>query len=136
MKLVGILLAVVLALALVLGGGLVALSESGEVVVLRTLDTNGVAHETRLWVIDQGDEIWIRAGDPGSRWLARLRHNPNVELTRDDETRPYRAVPAEAAETRDRINAQLEAKYGFAHRVMDAIADYSAAVPIRLDPRD
>ena len=93
MKTIGILLGIAVALVLVLGAALFGLGELGEVVVLKTVDPEGAAHETRLWVIDDSGQTWIRAGDPSSRWLARLRTSPDVELTRGGETRPVRAVP-------------------------------------------
>ncbi len=65
----GILFRVVLLLVaalVVLGLAVVMASESGEVVVLRTSEPGGPGLETRLWVIDDGYQLWLRAGDPGS----------------------------------------------------------------------
>ncbi len=134
-KTIGILLGIAVALVLVLGAALFGLGELGEVVVLKTVDPEGATHETRMWVIDAGGQMWIRAGDPSSRWLARLRTNADVELTRSSETRPFRAVPVETEETLARINGLMETKYGFVHRVNDVMLGYDDAVPIRLDPR-
>jgi hypothetical protein len=51
-KWLGILIGVVALVALVLGGGIMWLSESGEVVVLRTFDRGGEPYETRLWIVE------------------------------------------------------------------------------------
>lgn len=112
----------------------VVLAESGEVVVLETRDAAG-AHETRLWVVDEGGAAWLRTGDPTSPWLARLRANPDVAVTRRGERREYRAVPVEDAKARERINALTLEKYGWRERTLRAGMDPSGVTPIRLEPR-
>jgi hypothetical protein len=125
---VGIVVAFVLAVIIA--------SESGEVVVLQTFDPTGTGYETRLWVIEDGDRLWLRAGDPGSRWLQRLRVKPEVELDRGGETRSYRAVPVDDPDVRAWLNASLAKKYGWADRLVSILGDHSVSVPTRLDPRE
>ena len=112
----------------------VVLAESGEVVVLETRDAAG-AHETRLWVVDEGGAAWLRTGDASSPWLARLRANPDVAVTRRGERREYRAVPVEDAQSRERINALTLEKYGWRERALRSGMDPSGVTPIRLEPR-
>lgn len=115
---------------------MVTASESGEVVILRSAVPEGPLQETRLWVIDDGLVVWLRAGDPASGWCERIRANPEVELTRDEETAPYVATPMDGdPELRDWINHRMAEKYGWADWVVGLVADRSAAVPIRLDAR-
>ena len=52
----------------VLSGVVVALfavsmigAETGEVVVLHTIDADGASHTTRLWIVDDAGEAWLRA---------------------------------------------------------------------------
>jgi hypothetical protein len=125
---VGIVVAFVLAVIIA--------SESGEVVVLQTFDPVGTGYETRLWVIEDGDRLWLRAGDPESRWLQRLRVKPEVELERGGETRSYRAVPVDDPDVRTWLNASLAEKYGWADRFVSILGDHSVCVPTRLDPRE
>jgi hypothetical protein len=128
-------LAVVAAIVLVFGGVYVA-SESGEVVVLQAWDDQKVAHETRLWVVDADGFAWIRTGNPNSSWLGRVRANPDVEVTRGGETKPFRAVVVPDPEVRDRTNRLVLEKYGFAERFLRMVMMTPERVTaVRLEPR-
>jgi hypothetical protein len=122
-----------LALGLAAFGLSMVASESGEVVVLHTRDTSGADHETRVWVVDDGGQQWVRAGQPGSSWLVRIRANPSIEMERQGHRAAYTAVP-EVAE-RDRLNALFAEKYGWADAYIGALFGHGKATPIRLDPR-
>jgi hypothetical protein len=122
------------ALVAVLFGLLGLMSESGEVVVLRTTDSAGATADTRLWIVEHEEAQWLRGGNPDSTWLGRVRANPDVEMTRSDDTRAYRAVIVAEPAVRDRVNALMAEKYGTADRVIGWMSDRSAVVPIRLDP--
>ena len=106
----------------------------GEVVVLETTDELARQHETQLWVVELEGTPYLRAGNPGVAWLARLRAHPLVELKRDGEFRRYRALPHEVEPVRERLAASMRAKYGLADRLIGSILDRSRAVPIRLVP--
>lgn len=79
-----------LALVVVMGVSMLA-SESGEVVVLTTKDAAGGPHETRVWIVDDGGALWLRAGNPTSRWLLAIQRDPTVEVERGGAT-PIRLV--------------------------------------------
>ncbi len=112
-----------------------AASESGEVVVLRTL-VDGRVQETRLWVVDDAGSQWLRAGQPGSSWYLRILANPDIEVERGGERGAYRAFPLEGGgPATAHINALMLGKYGWADQVIGFLFDRSDAVPIRLDPR-
>jgi hypothetical protein len=113
----------------------IAASESGEVVVLRTSEPAGPTLETRVWVVDDGIVPWLRAGEPTASWLTRLRVNPDVEMVRDGEAREYFATPADDPEIRDWINHRMAEKYGWADWIVGLFTDRNESVPIRLDPR-
>jgi hypothetical protein len=126
-----LLLAVLFALSIGLA------SEGGEeIVALETRAADGEAVVTRLWVVDDGGREWLRAGTPGSGWLARIEANPAVRVTRGDLARDYTAVPVRDPATRDRIHALMREKYGLADRWISLIRDGSGSVPVRLDPAD
>ena len=55
------------ALPLVLTAVSFVAGERMEVVVLRTLDGNGIAHETKLWIVDHEGRGWVRSARP-LRW--------------------------------------------------------------------
>ena len=61
------------AVLLLLWGGMLLLAEyGGEVVDLRTTDASGATFETRLWVVDDSGFTWLWAAAPGRRWLERF----------------------------------------------------------------
>lgn len=125
---IGIAVLLVVAAGLYVGG-----AESGEVVVLRTRDAEGGVHETRLWVVDHEGAAWLRAGNPDSGWLARLRSRPEAEIVRGGETFAVRGVPDPAM--RDTVNRLMAEKYGWSDRYIRLFVASDAAVPVRLDPR-
>jgi hypothetical protein len=129
------LFALAVGLAVALGVLYVALAESGEVVVLETQDASGAVQRTRLWVVDDAGFAWLRTGDATSPWLARVRANPDVTLTRGGERRSYRAVPVEDAAARDRINALTLEKYGWREQALRLGMETAGTTPIRLEPR-
>ena len=133
MRLVVRLIGVLLLLGVVFLGAVMSASElGGEVVVLRTYQEDGLARTTSLWIVEDRGQLWLRAGQPGSAWLARLQVNPDVELERGGRVTSYRAVPMPLQ--RDRINQLMAEKYGWADRLIDLTRDGSVAVPVRLDP--
>jgi hypothetical protein len=124
-----------LALAVALPVLYFGLAESAEVVVLETSDAGGT-QTTRLWVVDHEGHAWLRTGDPSAAWLARLRANPEVVVTRAGRRQELRAVVVEDAATRDAVNRLTLEKYGWRERVLRAVMmDPAGVQPIRLESR-
>ena len=123
------------ALLVVLFVAVAAMSPSSEVVTLVTVDARGTSYETQLWIIDNGDTQWLRAGNPDSPWAKRLRANSDVDLVRAGDRKPYRAIPVETTKARDRLNAAMAEKYGASNTLVSIWSDHEAVVPIRIDPR-
>ncbi|MCP3987157.1 MAG: nitroreductase family deazaflavin-dependent oxidoreductase [bacterium] len=137
MKIVVIGFGVVVGLFVLLGLAQLGASESGEVLVLETLDAEGQPQETRIWVVDDGGASWVRGGED-SGWVQRVLQNPEVQATRHDEQGPFRAVPVRDPAARDRVNTLMREKYGFADSfIAMSLGDTerAGALPIRLDPR-
>lgn len=125
----------ILALGVALPVFYFGLAESGEVVVLETRDGSDT-QETRLWVTDHEGFAWLRTGDAAASWLARLRANPDVAVTRRGQRSEFRAVVVADPATRDAINALTLEKYGWRERVLRAVMmDPAGVQPIRLEPR-
>ena len=127
----------VVGLALLLGLAQLAASESGEVLVLETLDLERQPHETRIWVVEDAGAVWVRGG-PGSGWMQRLLESPEVRAERAGHRAAFRAVPDRDPATRDRVNALMREKYGFADLFIAVTlgdSDREGALPIRLDPK-
>lgn len=129
------IVAVVLAVSLALGIGVMSASElGGEIVTLHTTTPDGEA-ETRIWVVDDMGHAWLRAGTPGNGWLRRIDANPDVVVERAGLSTRFRAVPVRDDPTlRDRIHELMAQKYTWADRVVSLMRDGSKSVPIRLDP--
>jgi hypothetical protein len=67
-------------------------AETREVVVLHTTGADGASHTTRLWIVDDADGPWLRAGHDGSSWFRDLEARPDVEVEWGGETLAVRAV--------------------------------------------
>ncbi len=128
------ILVAILGLAVIgfVGAIYVASETGGEVVTLRTTDAEGGSHETRLWIVEIESDLYLRAGDPGSGWLERLRQQPEVELERAGATRRYQAVPAPAMSAR--VDARMAEEYPVADRLIGVIRSEGQSVAVRLDP--
>ena len=102
------------ALILFLGVGMVALWESGEVIVLLQRDENGERFSTRLWIVDFDGHPSFSARPPDSqRRIALLREHPRVEFVRDGHAECRHAVLLPAPdEVQDRIIQLYIEKYG------------------------
>ena len=136
MKKIGIAIGAVVGLFLLLGIGQLLASESGEVLVLETLDAEGQPQQTRIWVVDDAGTAWVR-GDPDSGWVGRLLASPEVRAERAGQTASFTAVPDRTPAARDRLNALMAEKYGFADRFIAVTlgdGERAGVIAIRLDP--
>jgi hypothetical protein len=104
----------------------------GEVVHLYTQDHEGAERETSLWIVEDDGRLYLRAGNPSSGWLARLREHPEVEMERAGRRQRYRAVIAE--EQRARVSHLMAEKYGWADWLIGLTRDEGGSVPVRLEP--
>jgi hypothetical protein len=126
------ILGIVMVLAVVYFGLQIVASESGEVVVLHSLDgTDEVS--TRLWIAEDGaGQLWLRAGE-GSGWFGRLQSEPRIELTRDGHRQAFLAV-ADANE-RAHVNALMAHKYRWRDSVIAVlVGGREDAIAVRLTP--
>jgi hypothetical protein len=104
-----------------------------EVVVLRTYDADGAAHETRMWVADVDGATWVRVANPRRDWYRRLLADPRVQLVRAGRTDDRIAVPDPTPEVSSAVDAAFAAKYGFVDRWYGWLLR-RGAIAIRLDP--
>ncbi len=127
---------VVIGLVVVLYASVFALAELyTEVVVLRTYDSGGVPHETRVTVIDIADAPWVR-GRPYRGWFRRIEANPVAELYRGDVWLPVRAAVSREPADAVAFERVMVERHGLMYRYLDFITRMSSnEVPIRLHPR-
>ena len=120
--------------ALLVGAVVLSSELGGEVVNITTSDDRGVGFETSLWIVEDGGELFLRAGSTESAWYRRLRADPEITLERNGEKRRYRAVPE--PQLTPRINALMARDYGIADRVVSLVRDESSSMAIRLEAVD
>jgi hypothetical protein len=132
MKRITTLLLVVLGLVVIVMGLQMVASETGEVVVLGTVDAAGAPQETRLWIVDYEGAQYLRAGSAKAQWYARLVAQPRIEVERNGSRATYVATPA-PAETKT-VNELMAAKYGWADAYIGMMFSRDNAMAIRLTP--
>ena len=113
---------------------LLASELGGEVVTLTTRDEGGAERTTHLWVVDHQGFAWLRAGNPRSGWLSRLRRDPRVRLSRGGVSASYIAEPDPAQRTA--VERLMAEKYGLPDRLIGVVRSIGGekSVPVRLIP--
>lgn len=110
--------------------------EGQEVVVLRTFDSTGLAHEARVWIADDAGFAWLEAANTERRFFRHILAKPAVEVVRRGIVHRYHAVPVTTRDAHQHIRQLLAKKYGLADRWIGLLEDTSASVAIRLERRD
>lgn len=111
---------------------LAAAEATGEVVVLTTTNEQGNPEETRLWIVDNDGEAWLRAGGERSAWYRRILQDNSVTLMRHGSLSNYTAVPVPAAT--DTISRLMREKYTWGDTLASKIVDRSVSIAVRLEP--
>ena len=132
--------AIVLAVYIVLGVSLdvfigVFQPQQANTAVLRTYDADGSPHDTVLALHDDSGQLWVESGHWFRGWYHRLLRNPDVELTRGGQTKPYRAVPVDTPEALARMERLMGRDAGAGYTLMRAMLLFAPIKPVRLDPR-
>ncbi len=131
MKITLVIVSIILGLVLVLGVIQTVASERIEVVQLHTTDEQGKAHTTRLWIVDDDGQQYLR-GDVGGGWVTRLLAHPSFELTRSEQTKQYayKFRPDKV----ERINALMREKYTWGDAFFDMMGAREKPQAIELHP--
>ena len=109
--------------------------EGGEVVVVRTFDAAGDAHDARVWIADDTDGTWIEVASKDKELYRRIVTEPRIEVVRrNGEASRYVAEPDASPAAHDRIRALLSEKYGWADAWVGMLVDTSQSVAVRLRP--
>jgi hypothetical protein len=109
--------------------------QRGNTAVLRTFDAQGEPHETVLTLLDDGGTLWVESGHWFRGWYRRLLRNPDVELVRGGEAKPYRAVPVDTPAALERVQELMGKGRGSRYWVSRAMLLFAPIKPVRLDPR-
>jgi len=108
--------------------------DEGEVITITTVDDNGHTSLTGLWIVEIGDDSYLRAASPNARWLARIREHPEIELERNGIVRRFRATPVDDSAVEIAVAWAMRQKYGLIDAILVRLIDHSEAVPIRVEP--
>jgi hypothetical protein len=119
---VGVLIGLFVTVAIVTGTSLV-----GEVVQLHTREAGGEWQTTPLWIVDVAGREYLRAGDPESGWVLRMRANPEVRLERNGQLRDV-TLAAESSE-RALVNRKMADRYGWADDFVGLMGNRSVSTP-------
>ena len=136
MRAIKVVLSTIVGAALLFAGVTLVALEGREVVVLRTTGAHGGTRATRIWIADYEGAAWIEAANPDREFYRHILEHPEVELVRNGAARRYHAVPVTGSDGHKLIRSLLAEKYGLADRWIGLLADTSASIAIRLEPRD
>ena len=105
-------------------------------VEMAMLGTTGLNrdHFTRVFVVDDSANVWVRADRPDRLWLDGLRERPDVTLERADGPIAYRAEIWPGEDAQAYVDGLFRDKYGPVD-VVTGILWRRESVPIRLEPR-
>lgn len=104
--------------------------------VLRTFDAaGGGAKDTVLSLLDDEGQLWVESGHWFRGWYNRVLANRDVELVRDGEAKPYRAVPVNTTEAVDTVLRLMGKGEHAGYWVGRALLLWAPIKPVRLDPR-
>ena len=128
-KLLGSVFALLLFVVLLQG----VASETGEVVVLTSVDQAiSAPTTTRLWVVDHDGAMWLR-GDAASGWTQRvLAQSMPVVMERNGVR--YEFVVTSEPERLALVNQLMREKYGWRDQFISMMAPREDSVALRLTP--
>jgi len=109
--------------------------EGGPTAVLRTYDDLGKPHDTVLTLLDDNGQLWVQSGHWSRGWYRRATRHPEVDLTRDGETMPYRAIPLDTPEAHDTVMRLMGKGEGVRFWIGRTMLLFAPIKPVRLDPR-
>lgn len=111
----------------------------GEVVTIEGPDAGGSHYATQLWIAEVDGLRYVRAVNPGAEWLARVRTQPDLDLSSSHgdttQPQPVRAVIVDDNKLENALNAAMAEKYGVANALVCVFVDTSTVVAVRLDSR-
>ena len=90
-------------------------AETGTIEIV-TMDEDGEARETPVWIVVDGGAGYVRTND--SAWLANIRRGSTVELRVEDTHLVVQAEESRDGDEYDRVEDAFQSKYGWVQRMM------------------
>ncbi len=89
-----------------------ALLTDSEEIEIETARPGGPSHRTIIWVVADGDDVFVRSVNGASaRWYREAVANPSVTIHLDGRALPARVEPATDLDSIRRTSEQLALKY-------------------------
>jgi hypothetical protein len=89
-----------------------ALLDESEEIKLETQAPEREARRTAMWVVVDGDEVFVRTyRGAGSRWFRDVEQNPAVAIHVGGKRLPASAIPATDPDSIERTSAGFQRKY-------------------------
>jgi len=84
----------------------------GEPSIIQFETQGEAAYSVNLWVIGEGDKLYVFAGDNRSTWVEHIESNPNVRLLSGGNLYELKATRVTDADEFEWFAQAWEAKYG------------------------
>ena len=112
----------------------VALLDRTDEVDIETLSPKGTVHSVPIWIVVDGDDVFIRAyRGPTSRWYRELLARPGA-LVVEGQRIPVRAVVAADADSVRRTSDGFRKKYRKGSSLDDMLVPLVLPTTLRLEP--
>ncbi len=104
-------------------------------IVLRSFDESGAPQDTVLSLLDDDGQLWVESGHWFRGWYHRVVANPDIELLRDGQPSPYRAVPLDTPQALETVTRLMGKGSGAGYYIGRTMLLWAPIHPVRLDPR-
>jgi hypothetical protein len=85
---------------------------AAEEVDIETQPPDGPAHRTTIWLVVEGDDVFVRSvRGPQGRWFREATANPAVAIHVDGRRLPATAIPATDPDSMERTTRAVIEKY-------------------------
>lgn len=112
-----------------------ALLDGAEEIEIETQAPEKRARRTVIWVVVDGDEVFIRTvKGPGSRWYRDIEANPAVAIHVAGKRLPASAIAATDPDSIERTSAGFRRKYAGDPGVKPMLAPAVLETTLRLEP--
>jgi hypothetical protein len=112
----------------------VALLDRTDEVDIETLSPNGTVHSVPIWIVVDGDDVFIRAyRGPTSRWYRELVARPGALVVKGQRI-PVRGLVAADADSVRRTSDGFRKKYRKGSSLDDMLVPLVLPTTLRLEP--
>jgi hypothetical protein len=112
-----------------------ALLAETEEIELETARPDGPPHRTIIWVMVDGDDVFVRSvNGAGARWYREATTNPSVTIHAGGKALRARTITAPDPDTVSRVNDALERKYTGIVGLREMLVPDTFETTLRVEP--